>query len=165
MVAAVRNTLSIADEDRYGPSPLWDGIDAAVDVLIKAAGSRSVILVTDGLSSGNRLSLSHVTQSAIQSRTSIHIVQEAIGETTLGKTFVLTDRTSNPWLMLTAPIGRDPEAVLGALALATGGTRIVADSGGTKKLGSLLGSLLVAIQRSAEAHEHSESYRLHRRPK
>jgi len=151
MVSAVRYTLNIPDEDRYGPSPLWDAVDAAVDALSNAAGSRSIILVTDGLSSGNRLSLSQVTQSAIQSRTSIHIVHEEFSETSFGKAFSLTDRTSNPWLFLTAPIGRQPGAVLGALALATGGTRIVDDSGGTKNLSSLLGSLLDAIQRSAEA--------------
>ena len=43
----------VPDDDRRGPSPLWDALDAAVTRLDADPLPRAVVLVTDGRSTGN----------------------------------------------------------------------------------------------------------------
>lgn len=50
------NTTGAADaqQRRYGPSPIWDAVGAAVSSLAATPGARDVILISDGRASGNR---------------------------------------------------------------------------------------------------------------
>jgi VWFA-related protein len=54
ILAAVRTALDPRDADTFGPSPIWDAVDAAVAALAQASGRRAVVLVTDGRATGNR---------------------------------------------------------------------------------------------------------------
>ena len=54
LLAAVRTALDPRDQDAFGPSPIWDAVDAAVAALAQASGRRAVLLVTDGRATGNR---------------------------------------------------------------------------------------------------------------
>ena len=54
ILAASRAVLSFRREDRYGPSPIWDAMDRALDVLEPESGLRALILVSDGRGTGNR---------------------------------------------------------------------------------------------------------------
>ncbi len=53
------------EEERTGPSPIWDALDTAIDALEPEPGRRAVILITDGKSTGNRKNLSEVADRAI----------------------------------------------------------------------------------------------------
>ena len=53
------------ENERTGPSPIWDALDAALTVLEPEPGRRAVILITDGKSTGNHKNLSEVADRAI----------------------------------------------------------------------------------------------------
>ena len=55
VTASARSVLAVPDEERFGPSPIWDAVDAGLDVLERETGKRALVLVTDGRSTGNRL--------------------------------------------------------------------------------------------------------------
>ena len=52
-------------EERSGPSPIWDALDAALSALEPEAGRRAVILLSDGHATGNHKDLSEVADRAI----------------------------------------------------------------------------------------------------
>jgi hypothetical protein len=59
--------------DRYGPSPLWDALDAAVGKLEGQAGRRAVIVWTDGRASGNQVGLREVVARAQRAGVAISV--------------------------------------------------------------------------------------------
>jgi VWFA-related protein len=69
-----REVLRMDDRDRIGPSPIWDAVDAATDLLASRAGQRVVILLTDGKSTGNRKSLSAVIDHAMQADVAVLVI-------------------------------------------------------------------------------------------
>jgi hypothetical protein len=70
---AVR-VLTVPAADRYGPSPVWDAIDQAVELLDGESGRRAVIAWTDGRASGNRLSRFDVARRARAAGIPVHVV-------------------------------------------------------------------------------------------
>jgi VWFA-related protein len=76
LLSAVRQALDPREEDTYGPSPIWDGIDQAVAALAKAEGRRAVVLVTDGRATGNRLSPEAAAGRAIAEGVTVSVVGE-----------------------------------------------------------------------------------------
>ena len=76
LLSAVRQALDPREEDTYGPSPIWDGIDLAVAALAKAEGRRAVVLVTDGRATGNRLSPEAAAVRAMTEGVSVSVVGE-----------------------------------------------------------------------------------------
>jgi hypothetical protein len=143
--AALREVLQVPETDRYGPTPIWDAIDTAVSALESEPGQRAILLVTDGMATGNRRSLADVTKRAALARIAVYIVQEP--STLMGPAWRLVDRTSNPWLLLMPLQGPPPEVTLEQLAEATGGThRIDASTANYRKESS--GRYYVADQAS-----------------
>jgi len=72
------DVLKMDEHDRYGPSPIWDAVDAGVDSLAPRTGTRAVILMTDGRATGNRKSLSAVIEHAMRADVSISIVGRGV---------------------------------------------------------------------------------------
>jgi hypothetical protein len=69
--------LDVPDAERFGPSPAWDAADAGVTALEGERGRRSVVLVTDGRSTGNSRGLVEVVQHAIAAGVPISVVGPA----------------------------------------------------------------------------------------
>lgn len=78
IVAAGRKALAFRKEERYGPSPIWDSIDAALSVLEPEPGLRALIVVTDGRGTGNRTSFVPVGDRAVSSGIVVHVLSEAL---------------------------------------------------------------------------------------
>jgi hypothetical protein len=119
---AARRALSPPTADRYGPSPIWDATDAAITSLESEPGRRVVVLITDGLSTGNRLGVDAVIDHAWRSSTAIFVVAEASGLPRSPGGWVLGDSTRATWTMISFPFGNSPIGTLARLAEATGGT-------------------------------------------
>jgi hypothetical protein len=114
-----REALRIPDDDRYGPSPIWDGVDAAVTALEPEPGQRAIILVTDGFSTGNRHGLAEVTRRAALAGVAVYVVEQSSAPSGPFGRFV--DLTDNPWILLAPLRGQGPGATLAGLSTATGG--------------------------------------------
>jgi hypothetical protein len=59
----VRPTV-VSPDNRVGPSPIWDAIDKTISSMTTDSGRRAVIVMTDGLSTGNVHSMSEVVNHA-----------------------------------------------------------------------------------------------------
>jgi VWFA-related protein len=70
----VSDVLNVRDGDRLGPSPLWDALAAAIEKLSHEAGSRAVMLWTDGHSTGNHIGLTEVIDRATVRGVSVHLI-------------------------------------------------------------------------------------------
>jgi hypothetical protein len=64
------------DRPPLEPSPIWDAIDAAVKSLADTTEPRVLMLMSDGRSTGNRLSMDDAARSAIAGGVSISVVSE-----------------------------------------------------------------------------------------
>ena len=71
----VRDVLSVPAIERV-PSPLWDAVISAIDLLSRESGSRAVMLWTDGRSTGNRFGMADVIDRAAAAGVSVHILVE-----------------------------------------------------------------------------------------
>ena len=76
LMMAVRKALDPRDADTFGPSPIWDAVDLAVETLANASGRRAIILVTDGRATGNRQSRESVAMRAVAARVAVSVVGE-----------------------------------------------------------------------------------------
>jgi hypothetical protein len=98
---------AVAPSNRVGPSPIWDAIDGTISLLAADSGRRAVIVMTDGLSTGNVHGVSDVINHAKTAGVSISGVFS-------GNPFVLWQE----W-----PV--HPEVTLAEMAAATGGLYVV----------------------------------------
>jgi Ca-activated chloride channel homolog len=128
LIAAARDVLKVPDADRYGPSPIWDAVDGAVTLLEGEAGRRAIVLVTDGMPTGNRIGLRQVERRAALSGIPVYVLGQSFRG--LGPGDQLADRTGNPWMFLFNPLGHSAETMLKSLAAASGGAYFVDDSRG-----------------------------------
>jgi len=74
---AIRAALDVPAVDRFGPSPVWDTVDAGLSALESTPGARGVIVVTDGRATGNRLGVRDVIRHAIAAGVPVSIISEA----------------------------------------------------------------------------------------
>jgi hypothetical protein len=72
-VRALRASVERAPTE---PSPIWDAVDRAVTALAGTPGPRVIVLVTDGRSGGNALSLEDAAKRAIAGDVSISVISE-----------------------------------------------------------------------------------------
>jgi VWFA-related protein len=105
---AIRAAATNTSDAQYGPSPIWDAIDAAVAALEREPGRRAIVLITDGRSTANRVSYRDAGLRAMNAGVFIHIVakdtEDVVYRTTgLARTY-------------------DAETALRWLAAQTGGT-------------------------------------------
>jgi hypothetical protein len=129
LASQARKLLNVRDDERYGPTPLWDAVDEATTALTTEPGRLAVLLVTDGLSTGNRHSLADVTKRAIEAHVCVHIVHEVPGSASPNAHS--GDETGNPWMMFPSnPFTGQPQVLLKELADATGGAYLGDDTTG-----------------------------------
>jgi hypothetical protein len=76
----VVQTTDVPDADRFGTSPLWDAMDAAVTAAATDPGRRAIIIMTDGRSTGNRLSVDDLVAHAKTAGVSIWPIDYAPSE-------------------------------------------------------------------------------------
>jgi VWFA-related protein len=77
LISDGRKAVRFDRDDRFGPSPLWDALDATVAALEREAGRRGIILVTDGRATGNRIGSQAAILRAVQSGIVVHVLAEA----------------------------------------------------------------------------------------
>jgi hypothetical protein len=68
--------FELVPADRQGPSPIWDALDEAVTHVEGERGQRAIVLVTDGLASGNRRAAREVYRRAAQSGIPVFVIAE-----------------------------------------------------------------------------------------
>jgi hypothetical protein len=65
----------------FGPSPIWDSVDAAITSLQGESGRRAIVLVTDGRATANVHSLSEVTVRGMEAAVPVAVIGGASVET------------------------------------------------------------------------------------
>jgi len=75
-VAALNSARVLLDRTPLEPSPIWDAVDTAAQTLARESDPRVLVLLTDGRSAGNALSLDEAGQRAIAAGVSISVVSE-----------------------------------------------------------------------------------------
>lgn len=126
--------LAPDQDERTGPSPIWDALDTALSALESEPGRRAVILITDGKATGNHKELSEVADRAI-----------ALG---IPVSTVITG--SGPMLVEQGPETRAvvrPELPLVRLSTLTGGLAVVMPGPNSNKPSPLTAAVL-ALQRT-----------------
>ena len=72
--AGLRTLLQLPAAARLGPSPVWDGVVGAIDMLGRENGRRAIVLVTDGKTTGSQASWKDAVQRALEAETTVCIV-------------------------------------------------------------------------------------------
>jgi hypothetical protein len=104
---AVHTALSPSKADRFGPSPIWDAVDAAITALASEPGRRAILVITDGRATGDR----HGLLDVIGHANAANVTIDAIGDE--GKDEMLQDDKS--------VVRGGPGRALAALSGDTGG--------------------------------------------
>jgi hypothetical protein len=126
---ALGNALNVRREDRYGPSPLWDAIVDGIASLDGESGRRAIILVTDGMATGNSHPLDEVIAQAKRAGVSVSVVCEAWGPFRSNQAaFHIADVSGATWNVMHGAFGKPPEANLERLTAGTGGV-FISDGG------------------------------------
>lgn len=146
-----RWAVDVSPNVRYGATPLWDAVDAAVD-LLNDDGSRrrAILLITDGLSTGNRTSLSAVINKSAQADVAVAVIGEAWGRPRSARGWWLSDNTDAPWFMVKGAF-TSPFALLNRLATETGGVFLPdGDDGRKPDPGAKIAEAIRVLQSSQE---------------
>jgi hypothetical protein len=77
VISGARTALNFKNEERFGPSPIWDALDGAAGFLEKQSGRRAIIFVTDGRGTGNRLSAVTAVERTFFAGITVHVLTEA----------------------------------------------------------------------------------------
>jgi hypothetical protein len=102
--------LTLAEGERYGPSPIWDAVDAGVSAFESRTGKKAIVLLSDGRTTGNRIGLAAVTRRALAARIPVTVICTGAG--------LMFQLERNQVLMV------DPGVALEQLARETGGRYI-----------------------------------------
>jgi hypothetical protein len=94
LAAAARETLALPGVDTFGPSPIWDAVDAVVTILAREPGRRALVVRTDGMATGNLLSVKDAARRAAAAGVSVNIL--AVGEDGGGRG--ASPRTALEWI-------------------------------------------------------------------
>lgn len=78
LMAAASAALDMPKDERLGPSPIWDAIHLAARSLAGEPGWRNIILVTDGLASGNLASSEDAAEQAVAAGVTVHVVEAGL---------------------------------------------------------------------------------------
>lgn len=124
LARAARWAVDPPADSRYGNSPIWDAIDTALSALESEVGRRrAILLVTDGLSTGNRIGLDAVTARAAYADVALFVIGEFWGVPRSARGWTLRDSTDGPWFVMTGAF-TSPFDQLKGLARSTGGVFI-----------------------------------------
>lgn len=127
---SARWTVTPAADIRFGNAPIWDGVDLAVQALARETGRRrAIVLVTDGLASGNRIGLEAAVDRAANADVAVFVVGESWGAPRSGRGWGLRDATDAAWFMMRGAF-TTPFDHLQRLARSTGGVFLADGQGG-----------------------------------
>jgi VWFA-related protein len=71
---AATSVLMPSPDDQYGPSPIWDATDTALEALAAEPGRRTIVWFTDGRATGNVHGLDEVCAHAAALGVSVNVV-------------------------------------------------------------------------------------------
>jgi hypothetical protein len=74
LVTDWKTLRNVQPRDRFGPSPLFDALEAAVEKLHELPGTRAVVLWTDGRPSGNVMGAEEVGTRAADADVALHVI-------------------------------------------------------------------------------------------
>jgi hypothetical protein len=75
LIEATTAILQPEPQERIGPSPIWDVVRSAVDVMTSTtAERRAIVLVTDGEATGARLTPTEVAHTASDAAVPVHVI-------------------------------------------------------------------------------------------
>ena len=74
LIADWRRLLAFPPGERFGPSPLFDALDAAMSRVRSLPGKRAVVLWTDGRPTGNVLSAEEVRDRGVGAGVSLNVI-------------------------------------------------------------------------------------------
>jgi hypothetical protein len=74
LIADWRRLLAFPASERFGPSPLFDALDAAVSRVRSLPGKKAVVLLTDGRPTGNVLGAQQVGARAVDASVSLNVI-------------------------------------------------------------------------------------------
>jgi Ca-activated chloride channel family protein len=77
LTSDARTVLRFKREEKSGPSPIWDAIDAATKALEPEPGRRGLIVVTDGRATGNKVGAQAAVERAMLAGITVHVLTEA----------------------------------------------------------------------------------------
>lgn len=109
-------TTVVPDNERFGPTPLWDELYRVVSTVAEDEGRHALIIATDGRSTGNLRGLDELIAHARASGVSISALDYAPSE------WFLPDRRER------ARFAANPADVMLEIATATGGKYVVIPS-------------------------------------
>ena len=117
---AVRWALDVPRDERHSETPIWDALEVAIYSLEREAGRRrAIVLMTDGLSTGNRLSLDRVIERATRADVAVFVIAEAWK---LRSPRGYASRP--PWVLMSGAFERTAWSQLRRLASSTGGVLV-----------------------------------------
>lgn len=109
LARAWQSLFALPPVEWLGPSPIFDGLTAIIDVLAPEPGPRTVVIVTDGLATGNSRTAADVIKAARAADVRISVVGE---ESIIGL---------SPPLTVARATGKDPLQALSQIAESSGG--------------------------------------------
>jgi Ca-activated chloride channel homolog len=104
---AVDAALRWSDREKHGPSPIWDAVVEATDILAREPGRRVIVLLTDGRTTGNRNGFFDMLRRLMLANVTVAVIAEG-------------ERSTIPQTRSLAVIVR-PDAKLQQVVLDTGG--------------------------------------------
>lgn len=140
--------LSLSESERYGSSPLWDAAYLAVSTLSGAPEPRAIVLMTDGMASGNSVDSSTLAGHAALNRVRISAVVESWQRPRSARGWRISDTTNSPWNFLRSPFGVKPSEELETLAALTQGDVVV--DAGERRPGELLVEVIERTRHGVE---------------
>jgi hypothetical protein len=67
ILADGRRLLAVGDDEKTGPSPIWDAIDTSIRALESEPGRRAILIASDGRATGDALAALDVVRHAVSS--------------------------------------------------------------------------------------------------
>jgi hypothetical protein len=78
IAAEMETVLKVADEERMGPSPIWDVLLEAVRTVSPEPGRRAIVLLTDGEATGDTVKMTDAAAAALTAGAPVHVISAAI---------------------------------------------------------------------------------------
>jgi VWFA-related protein len=121
--------LAVKGDEPFGPSPIWDATDAAIDAVAAAPGRHIVVLVTDGRATGNVHGLDELRAEAAARGVSVNVVAVAQASSWTGVNALMLQQLAATSGGLSIGLTKPTAPMLAALA-----SRIMSDVRGAYRV-------------------------------
>lgn len=124
LLPSVATVLTPSRDDQFGPSPIWDAVDSTLEALAAEPGRRTIMLLTDGLASGNVHGVDEVAAHAAAVGVPVNVIAGWSGVTGVAGTLLKQLTTTSDGLAVaysggpvTVTLNRDSRAITGLPAM------------------------------------------------